>query len=379
MGGRVLKIKVMHLLPHLKMGGAETLVTDYALNIDKDKFDFVVVTVGGTTNSFNEKKLKDANIKVIHLGDEIKFVQGDSFYRRARKKIQRYRLFLKYIKIESPDIIHTHLATNEYIMPLNTKRLKIRLFHTLHSEVEVLFGEENKIYKKTTSYCVKKKNMKLIALHDRMRNEAETLFATDRCFVLNNGINMSRFKDVKVDKVAKREEMGLDEDSFILGHVGRFAASKNHTFLIDVFQKVKSECPNAHLLLIGVGELEDQIREQVEELGIQGSVSFLGNRSDIPELMNIMDVFVFPSLYEGFGNVLIEAQAVGVKCVVSNTIPREVFVTNNIVALGLDESIEKWCECIVKDKPKRKNSIGLENYDIKEVTRELELHYLNET
>src|SRR5699024_7790886 len=122
-------------------------------------------------------------------------------------------------------------------------------------------------------------------------------------------------------------------------------------FLINVFAAVKKERSNAHLILIGIGDLEGEIKEQVYELGLQDSVSFLGNRGDIPELMSIMDVFVFPSLYEGFGNVLIEAQAVGVKCVVSDNIPSDAFITNLVTPLSLNDRVEKWCQAILSPKP----------------------------
>src|SRR5699024_1966328 len=113
---------------------------------------------------------------------------------------------------------------------------------------------------------------------------------------------MKRFTNVNVDKLTMLYSLGIKEDAFILGHVGRFSEQKNHKFLINVFAAVKKERSNAHLILIGIGDLEGEIKEQVYELGLQDSVSFLGNRGDIPELMSIMDVFVFPSLYEGFGN-----------------------------------------------------------------------------
>lgn len=368
-------MKVIHLIPHLKMGGAETLVKDYALNIDKDKFEIIVVTVSGKSNSFNEIKLRESNIRVIHLGDEILFDIKDCIITRTIKKIRRYKLFEKYVRREKPDIIHSHLDTNDFLFFLATKKLKIKLFHTLHSEVKVLFT--NKTYKAATSYCVKKKNMVLIALHERMEREAIDLFHTDQCIIVNNGIDIQRFRNVEKDKSVIKEELSIEDTAFIMGHVGRFSTTKNHLFLIDIFVQLKKRCPESILVLIGTGELKEVIKAKVRDLKLENSVVFLGNRKDIPELMSIMDVFVFPSLYEGFGNVLVEAQAAGVKCIVSDKIPEEVFLTTHIKSLSLNESIEKWCDEILGKSSTENKYSDITKYDIKKVIKKLESIYMS--
>lgn len=371
----LLKTKVMHLIGHLKMGGAETLVTEYGLKINKEKFEMVVVTVGGRNNTINELKLKKAGIKIVFLGDKVPFSNTKNIFKRLFNQILRYILFLKIVNKEQPDIIHTHLRTNHYIVPLNLKKKKVKLFHTVHSEVEAMFNKT--IHKLSTKYCIHRKNMTPIALHPKMQKEVNSYFNTESCILIRNGVDINRFKNVKVNKLDLLESLNIKNTSFIVGHVGRFSKAKNHKFLIKVFETVKKQINDAHLLLIGVGELEKQIKDFVKHKRLEDSVSFLGNRSDIPELMSIMDVFVFPSLYEGLGNVLIEAQATGTRCVVSNAIPKEAYVTDLVTSLSLNDSLEKWSQIIINSKTTQNSINQLKKHDINIIIKELENVYLS--
>lgn len=127
-------------------------------------------------------------------------------------------------------------------------------------------------------------------------------------------------------------------------HVGRFAYQKNHNFLLDVFKSVSEENEKVKLLLIGIGELEEQIRNKVEQYDLSNKVLFLGKREDVNCIMQAADIFAFPSRFEGFGIVLIEAQAAGLKCIVSNEIPAIAKITNNILFLPFEKKI--WVEKI---------------------------------
>ncbi|WP_404429627.1 glycosyltransferase [Sutcliffiella horikoshii] len=370
-----MKLKVMHLTGHLKTGGAENLITDYALNFNKKNIDVIVVTLGRTQKSFNERKLEENGIKIMNLGDRYVFSNANNFFKVAVNKIYRYFSFLKYVNKEKPNIIHSHLLVVKYLIPVNSKKLRIKFFYTVHSEVGRLFRKERILFRFYTRYCIKIKGMVPIALHSRMQKEVNELFKTDKCIVLNNAVDINRFNSSNFDRNSIRESLGLKNDTFVVGHVGRFVEAKNHKFLIEVFKDVKEKCIKAHLLLIGTGELEDKIKKQVKELGLDMSVTFLGNRSDIPELMSAMDTFVFPSLREGFGNVLIEAQAIGLKCVVSSRVPNDAFITKLVNPLGLNEPKEKWSTLILeKNTPKVINS-SLESYDINNVINKLEELY----
>ena len=144
-----------------------------------------------------------------------------------------------------------------------------------------------------------------------------------------------------------REELGFDADDFVIGHVGRFAYQKNHDFLMEVFKGVADRNKKAKLMLIGVGALEDEIRRKACIYGLEDRVSFLGLRQDVNHLMQAMDVFAFPSRFEGYGIVLIEAQAAGLKCIVSEEVPQIARITDLIEYLPFEENlwIDRILEC----------------------------------
>lgn len=196
--------------------------------------------------------------------------------------------------------------------------------------------------------------------------------------MLHNGIDMERFNTNLYDKNKILKSLNINDNNFIIGHIGRFSEVKNHQFIIRVFREVKNKIPNAHLILVGTGELENKIKADVEQFGLMDCVSFLGNRSDIPELLSVMDVFLFPSHFEGTGIALIEAQAMGLKCVVSEGIPQEAIVNNNVFTLSLNKPIKEWCECILEENTNnvdKKNEERLKKYDLNVIIKKLEKIY----
>ncbi|AFA48879.1 glycosyltransferase EpsF2 [Acetobacterium woodii DSM 1030] len=197
-------------------------------------------------------------------------------------------------------------------------------------------------------------------------------------YIFNNAIDMKKYIYNKEIRTMKRKELNL-EDKFVIGHVGRFVKPKNHKFLIDVFKKVHDKEPSAVLLLIGEGELKPQIEKKVINLGLHDSVLFTGVRSDIPELLQAMDIFVFPSLYEGLGIVTIEAQTSGLPCIVADTIPKEAFITELIQKIPLKEDKKLWVEEILKFKDANNREtpkeIMVSGFDIEEKAHEIESLY----
>lgn len=164
--------------------------------------------------------------------------------------------------------------------------------------------------------------------------------------ILKNGIDAYSFQFNAEGRNRVRQELGI-ENSFVIGHIGHFSYQKNHEFLLDVFYEILQIEPTARLLLIGTGGGEQKVRKKAQELGIADSVIFYGISDDIPSLMWAMDAFVLPSRFEGFGNVLLEAQAAGLKCFASkDVIPDAVKVCENLHWISLDESAGKWARKI---------------------------------
>lgn len=195
--------------------------------------------------------------------------------------------------------------------------------------------------------------------------------------VIPNGINIEKFTFNPRIRTAKRKKLGI-ENNFVLGHIGRIAAEKNHTFLIDVFAEVVKKNAAARLMLAGKGALEEKIKKYVQKTGLADKVCFLGVRQDVAEVYQALDCFVFPSLHEGLGIVALEAQAAGLPCVLADTLPREVFICNyKKMPLG---SAEKWAREIIsvaKDFKRADTSelIKAAGFSAKEIAQQMQDFY----
>ena len=160
---------------------------------------------------------------------------------------------------------------------------------------------------------------------------------------LHNAVDLDIFNYDEVGRQNIRLELNV-ADKLVVGHVGRFNQQKNHMFLLDIFAEIKKKNDNAVLVLVGKGELEGEIKAKIDALGLADSVIFTGVRSDVPALLSAMDVFVFPSFYEGMPNTVIESQATGLPCVIADTITREADITGLVSYISLNETAERWAE-----------------------------------
>ena len=160
---------------------------------------------------------------------------------------------------------------------------------------------------------------------------------------LNNAVDLSVFRYDADARGRIRAEFSL-EDKLVVGHIGRFNQQKNHAYLLEIFERIASMRPDARLMLVGKGELEGQIREKAEERGILDKIIFTGVRKDVPALLSAMDVFVFPSFYEGMPNTVIEAQATGLPAVISDTITKQADITGIVDYLPITLSPEEWAK-----------------------------------
>ena len=200
--------------------------------------------------------------------------------------------------------------------------------------------------------------------------------------VLNNGIDASRYAfDASVRERVRAELQA--EDAFLMGHIGHFSYQKNHEYLLEIFARLREIIPQARLLLIGSGEGEQDVRRQAEALGVADKVIFYGITNEVPSLLWAMDAFVLPSRFEGFGNVLIEAQAAGLKCFASGgVIPEAAKITENLSWLSLDESPAVWADAIAAcangyPREDRTADVAEKGYDISGMARRLAALYLS--
>ena len=207
-------------------------------------------------------------------------------------------------------------------------------------------------------------------------------FEQGKVTIINNAIDLDKFKyDEKLRK-EKRKELEIKDDTLVIGHIGRFVAQKNHTFLIDIFNELHKTEKNSILLLIGQGPLMDEIKQKVKTLGISDSVKFLGQRDDVNELYQVFDVFLLPSLYEGLPVVGVEAQATGNLCILSSSMTQETKILNTTIFLQLTQTPNEWSTAILKSvinfcKKNNKNEISNVGFNIKNEAIKLEKIYMN--
>ncbi len=195
--------------------------------------------------------------------------------------------------------------------------------------------------------------------------------ARKKVCILNNGLDTERYRFNEKVREDIRNELNI-QDKMVIGHVGRFSAQKNHSYLINIFNEYVKLNSNAVLLLIGTGEKEEQVKKQVEDLGIKDKVLFLGVKSNVPDYFMAMDMLLFPSLFEGMPNVVIEAQTTGLPCLISDTITQEVKVTDCIEMLSIKKPCKDWADAITKmdlqkERQKYVDIMQQKEYDIKQV------------
>ena len=196
---------------------------------------------------------------------------------------------------------------------------------------------------------------------------------TAKFCVLNNAIDAEAFC-YDVEKRGRiRTQFGL-EDSVVFGPIGRFFEQKNHAFLIDIFCEISKQCENAKLMLVGDGELKEQISQKVLDKGLKDKVIFTGVQEDVVPFYQAMDVFLFPSLYEGLGMVAVEAQATGLPCVISDKVSKKCILTADLVSVcNLSDDAAIWADCALRripyDRLDHAKIIAAKGYDVRQTAR----------
>lgn len=344
------QIRVLQIVTYMGRGGLETMLMNYyrCINREKIQFDFLV----------HRDFEADYDEEILQLGGKIYRVPMlNPFSTKYHKALDTFFSQHHY------EIVHSHLdCLSAYPLRVAKKYgANIRIAHA-----------HNKNQDKNFKYLIKKASKLLMpyyATHLFACSEeaGQWMFGDRRVIVMNNAIDAKQYVYNPNLMEIEKEKLNLKK-SFVIGHIGRFSPQKNHTFLIDVFAEVVKYEPSAILLLIGVGNGMELIREKVEKLGIKEKVFLLGMREDVSRLLQAVDVFVFPSLYEGLGIAAIEAQAAGIPCVLSDQVPEECKIAENVEFLSLNESADFWakhiCEHRFDMKTNQYETVCSAGYDI---------------
>lgn len=348
-----MEIKVIQLLGGFSDGGAETVVKDYVCYYKKNivsnyKVDPIAVTIMNETTTANYKQVKNAGVKIISIYRKYNIVT-----KILRELFGKYYVPYKLKKIiekERPNVLHVHTGLLHFLLPIVNDLNGIKLIYTCHSIPDRYLGKERPDENAAVKILIKQCGLEIIALQSEMKKEIDEMFGISNTKVLYNGIDVSNFAKDTFNKYDERNKIALPTNAFVIGHVGRFSMEKNHLFLLDVFKQYTQVNNNAFLLLVGWGKMEKQIKNKMRMLQIENRCKILSHRTDIPQILSTMDVFIFPSLIEGLGNAFVEAQIAGLKCIKSDNVPDDTIIADNTSSLSLEDSLEDWCCAIDNDK-----------------------------
>ena len=339
-------LRILHLLGGLDRGGIETWLVHVLRQSDRSEFQMDFFVRGSERGEYEDE--------VEALGSKI----GRTL--RHRHPLQFEAELESFMRENGPyDIVHSHLSEYDGLVMWAASRLgvRVRISHshndtrcidataTLQRRAYLSLGR--RLIKSYSTHC-------LAASRPSAFSQFGESWETDaKVRVLHCGIDLAPFvraKDAK-DRETRRQ-LGLPDGAFVIGHVGRFVAQKNHDFLVRIVQLLARRDPSAHLLMVGSGPLLADVKSLVSRTGLGSRAVFLEPRPDIPRLMlEVMDVFLFPSLHEGLGLVLLEAQAAGLPCVASDVIPEEVCVSSGCIEfLSLGHSADEWADRIERYK-----------------------------
>lgn len=367
------RIKVVHLIHGLNMGGAETLVKEYALHLNRKKFDMIILCYERLESPYYEL-INNAGIPIICITDSHSSLDKRDVFSRLWRRAALYIGIRKWLNKLNPDIVHFHLLMSNYMRFATLKR-NVRIFYTQHFDTarwEKNYPKEIKNIK----WLLKHYDVHLIALHEAMKKSMDSIFQINSTKVLNNGVDMEAFRS-PLNLEEKRAELGIPSNAFAVVHVGRFDPVKNHDFLVEVFAELKKKKENAFLLMVGKGETEQKVCDKLKKMGLEDSYKILHDRTDVADILRACDAAVFPSISEGISITAIEMQAAGIPCVASTGVPKAACVSNRICFLGLDLSAERWAdellEMVNANMPIQYH--GIEEWDIRHNVKQLEMMY----
>lgn len=357
-------VRVLQVVTHMERGGLETMLMNYYRNMDRTKVQFDFLVHRDYRSAYDDE--------IEGLGGTIhripKLVPWSPSYRKA----------LNTFFAEHPQyqIVHVHQDCLSSVILKAAKKnaVPVRIGHSHNSNQDKDIKYLIKLYYKglISKYAT--------ALFACGKEAGDWMFEGEPYHILNNAIDAGSYLFDPENACRTRECLGIAPDALVVGHVGRFSAQKNHGFLIEVFAEILKRKPKAQLLLVGEGDLRSQIETKVRALGLEENVIFTGVRSDVPELMQAMDMFLFPSVYEGLPVTMVEAQAAGLPCYISDRVPIECKMTELVRQISLEKTAAEWAQEIITASNVRQNNtleaIRNAGYDIKSNATWLQNYYL---
>lgn len=353
-------INILFLIPCMGDGGIESMIISWIRALNSEKYHVDVFTQRITSNKTRDK-LEELGVTIY------------SSECRNRNILVKRKFYKSILKLKKYTIVHLHTCfAPEFILLKWSKdsKIKIRIAHG-HNAFE---------HKNIKDILVQK------AAHPFMRYYAtEYVGCSDQAAIeilgkkgikaesyrkINNSIDTDKLRFSHFNRKKVRSDLGIEE-KYVIGHVGRMTEQKNHSFLLDIFKQCLEIKPNAILMLIGDGELRNQIEMKAQRLAIKDKIIFVGVTSEVAQYLSAMDHFLFPSIYEGFSVALLEAQCNGLGCTVSSEIVQEAVILSTTHIISLNESPQKWAVTVCENRQiwNRSNAADIikdNGYDIKD-------------
>lgn len=369
------QMRVLFYIHSLQTGGAEKIVVTYLEQLFKNGCSVALVVnetcVSSLTDCIRESGIQIYSLMPIRdtstkIGRLFHGIDARLFDIYCKKK------WMGIIQDFKPDLIHIHtMATYIDKIPFPKNRL-VFTFHTDVKRAIELGGERAK----KNLHNFSDEGMSFFAINRIGEENIKYIFGTKQIYYTPNGIDLNSVRNFKYDKKEFCEENNISEDSFIVGHVGRIHPVKNHKKLLGVFREICKIRSNAILILVGRGNDEEisKLKALATDLGIINRIVFLGDRNDAIGIMSVFDVLVFPSLIEGFPLTILEAQAHGIRCIISDTIPKDVVCSKNCIQVPLELTDSEWAS-VALNNTENDYQQNIDIYDIRNAVDRYNTYY----
>ncbi|MFD1707995.1 glycosyltransferase family 1 protein [Siminovitchia sediminis] len=340
MTDKKLPVRILHVVSAMDRGGAETLIMNIYRNIDREKVQFDFISHSAGTDEF-EKEIEMLGGKIYYI-----LSLGHSGPLLYVKNVMKVMNINQYAAVH----IHTDFQGGFPALAAKLSGIEHRICHS-HSNhwmknsaaaVAVLPVLRLMIKSFSTQICSCSHDAAVFLFGKRAVDK-------EKVQIIKNGIDLEPYLTSYGKKLSLHEEFKLDKSVKIIGHIGRFSKYKNQIYILSILKKLREKDQAFAAVFVGDGPLKVIVEQEAEKLGLQDYVRFLGVREDVPRLMRGFDIFVFPSLFEGFGIVMLEAQCSGVPCVASSQVPIETDMGLGLAEyIDLDDGVEAWSEAVQK-------------------------------
>lgn len=344
---------VLIIIGKLSVGGAERIGRDIGYYADKQKYNIHYLVFENDIGAY-EKELMDAGCTIHHMDPP------------ANGYFKYYKNLCKIIRKEHINIIHSHTMFNSgwAMMAGKYQGVATRISHSHSIKGPEHRGFIKNLYEKTMRKVIQHCATDYVACG---KGAGEWLYGK-KFFgkygtVIYNGIGLDQFIYNENSRSKIRDQYAI-QDKFVIGHVGHLAPVKNQSFLLELLPDILKKRPEAVVLLLGDGQDRQMLEDKIHKMKLEDKVLMTGNVKNVGDYMSAMDVFVFPSLYEGMPLALVEAQSNGLPCIISKYIPDDIHLTDLICTISLGDSKEQWVKCITEVKRKMPKAYGRIMYEL---------------